>query len=179
MNVDEMVDAFVDHSKLLVDEFFPEKKVMVAPEEKPYFTEELRQLKRKRQRAYAKHGRRSIKYKRLKEIFDLKLQSESQKYILKIQKEIQEGKRGSGYKSIRKLGNRPGEGWSQPAVTLQCYVEQQLSSLEVANKLAQHFSAISQSVEPLDTDTFHPALKQTLEEGAIGPKPVLSQHDVY
>ena len=51
--------------------------------------------------------------------------------------------------------------------------------LEVANKLAQHFSAISQSVDPLDMTKFHPALKQTLEEGAAGPKPVLSQHEVY
>ena len=47
MNMDKMVDVFVNHSDLMVDKFFPRKVVMVGPEEKPYFTEELRHLKRR------------------------------------------------------------------------------------------------------------------------------------
>ena len=101
---------------------------------------------------------------------------ERKKYVAKIQIEIKEGKMGSGYKTIRKLGNRPGEGWKRQEVIIQSYVELNLSPTEAANKLALHFSAISNTVEPLDPDSFHPALKLTMKEGQ---KPVLSQHEVY
>ena len=117
-----------------------------------------------------------LKYTTLKDSFDRKLKHESKKYINKIQLEIKEGKRGSGYKTIRKLGNRPGETWKRQEVFIQNYVELNLSPSEAANKLALHFSAISQTVEPLDINSFHPALKVTLEEGQ---KPGLSQHEVY
>ena len=45
--VDELVESFETHNKRLVDKFFPLKEVLVAPQEKPYFTEDLRHLKRK------------------------------------------------------------------------------------------------------------------------------------
>ena len=64
-------------------------------------------------------------------------------------------------------------------VVLPSYLEQQLTPLQAANKLADHFSAISQTVEPLDPDKFYPALKAAIEEGRLGPKPCLSHHDVY
>ena len=96
---------------------------------------------------------------------------------MKLQKEVKEGTRESAYKAIRKLGNRPGESWNRPEVSLTSYTELNLSPTEAANKLAEYFSAISQAVEPLDRSQFHPALKLALI--ASGPKPVLSQHDVY
>ena len=179
MTVDKMVDALEGHNKTFVDKFFPEKEILVGPEEKPYFTEELRQIKRRRQRIYAKLGRRHWKYISLKQIFDDKLKHEARKYVARIQKEVKEGKQGSCYNSIRKLGFRPNESWRKQEVSILSYAEQNFSNQEVANKLASHFSAISQTVEPLDTAKFHPALKLTLEEAVSGPKPTLSQHEVY
>ena len=73
MTMDKMVDAFKEHNKTFVDKFFPEKEILAGPEDKPYFTEELRQIKRRRQRIYAKYGRRHRKYISLKQIFDDKL----------------------------------------------------------------------------------------------------------
>ena len=73
----------------------------------------------------------------------------------------------------------PTEAWTRSEVVLPSYREQQLTSTQAANKLAEHFSAISQTVEPLDQNMFHPALKVALEEGRAGPKPKLSQHYVY
>ena len=96
-----------------------------------------------------------------------------------MQNEVKEGKRGSGYKAIRKLGNMPTEKWMRSEITLPIYIEQQLTPMQAANQLAEHFSAISQTVEPLDINQFHPALKAALEEGRVGPKPSLSQHEVY
>ena len=120
---------FQTSNKSLVDQIFPEKQVQVGPNEKPYFTEELRHLKRQRQRAYEKYGRQSRKYKYLRQIFDQKLLNEAKKYRTKIENEVKDGKRGSGYKAIRKLGNRPSEPWMRPEVVLPSYQEQQLTPL--------------------------------------------------
>ena len=178
-DVTNMVEIFQTSNKSLVDQIFPEKQVQVGPNEKPYFTEELRHLKRQRQRAYEKYGRQSRKYKYLRQIFDQKLLNEAKKYRTKIENEVKDGKRGSGYKAIRKLGNRPSEPWMRPEVVLPSYQEQQLTPLQAANRLADHFSAISQTVEPLDPDKFHPHLKAAIQEGRLGPKPCLSQHDIH
>ena len=164
ISVDEMVNALEGHNKTFVDKYFPEKEILVGPEEKPYFTEKLRQIKRRRQRIYAKFGRRHWKYISLKQIFDDKLKFEAKKYVAKIQKEVKEGKQGSGYNSIRKLGFRPNESWRKQELSILSYVEQNVSNQEAANKLASNFSAISQTVEPLDTAKFHPAWRRQCQD---------------
>ena len=175
----EMVDKFENTSKDLVDTFFPQKTVSVGPADLPYFTEELRKLKRTRLRAYDQHGRRSHQYIRAKELFDEKLQRESTKYREKIMLEVREGKRGSSYSAIRKLGNRPGES-GRPEFWLPAYVEQQLSPSQSAERLADHFSQISQTVEPLDVDKLFPALRQAIIDGrSATDKPTIEQHHVY
>ena len=73
-------------------------------------------------REYEKHGK-SQKYCDLQEKFDKKFQIEIQKYKQKVELEVLEGKRGSYYPAIKKLGLRPGE-MSQPTFQLPEYVEQ-------------------------------------------------------
>ena len=91
-----------------------------------------------------------------------------------------EGKRGSGYKAIRKLGKQPGQSWNNPQVSIQTYAEEGLSPQQAANRLANYFSAISQTVDPLDESQFPPALRLALQEGRVSnAKPELTQHQVY
>ena len=59
---------------------FPDRKMTVNPENKPYFIEKLSQLKSVRQREYSKHGR-STKYLEIKESFEEKLRNEKLEYI--------------------------------------------------------------------------------------------------
>ena len=180
MSSSEMVKSFEDHSKLLVDQQFPKKVVLVGDKDLPYFNEDLRKLKRQRQRAYRVHGRRSGKYVNLKEKFDSKLKREALKYVAKIEREVASGVKGSGYKAIRKLGNRPGESGRRKEVVVPSYLEQKLSPGEAANRLACYFAAVSQTVEPLDETKFHPALRLELEEGRRSKtKPIITQHQVY
>ena len=90
-----------------------------------------------------------------------------------------EGKRSLGYKALRKLGNRPGES-ERSALVISSFAEQGLTAQQSADRLAEHFSAISKSVDPLAMDKFHPALQQALEEGRTDlHKPVLNQYQVY
>ena len=139
----------------------------------------LRILKRRRQRAYCLYGRRSNKYIQLEKRFSDKLKHEAIKYKEKIESDVREGKRNSAYKAVRKLGNRPGEPWNRAVITLPAYKEQNLTHLQAANKLATYFSAISQTVEPLDESKFPPALQLALQRGRTEPKPILEEHRVY
>ena len=175
----EMVDIMESKTKNMVDVFFPQKSISVGPADLPYFTEELRKLKRIRLRAYNRHGRRSQEYIHAKSVFEAKLQREASKYREKIIKEVQEGKRGSAYSAIRKLGNRPGE-TGRPEFWLPAYVEQNLSARQSAEKLADHFSQISQTVEPLEVEKLPPALRNAILEGRMATnKPTVEQHSVY
>jgi hypothetical protein len=126
------------------------------------------------------HGSRSQKYLDLKSKFDAELKNEGRKYVMKIENEVKEGKRGSGYQAIRKLGNIPGESWQRKEFTLPSFLEENLTPLQDANRLASHFSAISQSVDPLNRSLFPPALCLLLEEAkTCSLKPILTQHQVY
>ena len=180
MSSSSMVNIFEQHAKIMVDQHFPRKVVSVGEGDLPYFTEDLRKLKRQRQRVYRKCGRRSEKYVKLKQKFDLKKKREAIKYVDKINQEVVEGRRGSGYCAIRKLGNRPGDTGRRKEVVVPSYVDQRLSPLEAADRLATYFAQVSQSVEPLDESKFYPALRLALEEGRNSrSKPVLTQHQVY
>ena len=87
MTPSKMVQHFEDTLKTLVSETFPERKIIVKSDDRPYFTENLRKLKRMRQRHYHKHGR-----SKLKANFEEKLNTEKRKYIEKISLEVSDGK---------------------------------------------------------------------------------------
>ena len=175
-----MVDEFEAVSERMINQAFPKKEILVGPDDLPYYTEELRQLKRRKIRAYTKYGQKSTQYNGLQNQYQEKLKVEAMKYTKKVENEVMEGKRGSAYSAIRKLGNRPGEEWRKPEFTLPSFVEENLSPSQAADRLAEHFSAVSQTCDPLNESLFHPALKQALENGRkCGNKPIISQHDVY
>ena len=66
MSSTQMVEAFEMHSSNLVENIFPEKTVTISAYDKPYITEELKKLRRHRQRIYRKEGR-SAKYLKIKQ----------------------------------------------------------------------------------------------------------------
>ena len=180
MSSSGMVAAFEERAKNIVDQQFPMKVVSVGEADLPYFTEELRKIKRQRQRAYTDHGRRSLQYINLKTKFELKKKRAATNYVARIEKEVTEGARGSGYSAIRKLGDRPAGVGRRKEVVVPSYIDQQLSPEQAANRLAVYFSAVSQTVEPLDETKFHPALRLYLEEGRRSKqKPIITQHAMY
>ena len=127
----EMVPAFESRSEQMVLSQFPTKQVLVGPQDLPYFTEELRKLKRRRQRVYRK-GKKSLQYISVKKQFEAKKINEAIKYKNKIIQEVKEGARGSGYRAIRRLGDQPGEG-RKTEVVLPAFVEQGLTPSQAAN----------------------------------------------
>ena len=83
LSVDEMVNRFQNITNDLLCQTFPEKVIIISPEDKPWFTEGLRNLKRRRLREYNKHGR-SEKYLQLAPNCDQKFNGEFMKYLEKL-----------------------------------------------------------------------------------------------
>ena len=106
LSADEMAEAFQEAASGLVDSHFPKKTITVTEGDKPYFTDELKKLRRKRDSIYQKSGK-NYKYDEAQQKFQAKLKAEALKYKNKIISEVQEGKRGSGYSAIRSLGEGP------------------------------------------------------------------------
>ena len=123
---------------------FPERTITIDSNDKPYFTERLRVLKRQRMREYNKNGK-SEKYFKLKEIFESQLNVELEKYKEKISNEVLEGSRGSIYPALKKLGLRPGSE-NQTWFQLPAHSDKQLSPAESAEIIAEHFCMISHTI---------------------------------
>ena len=177
--INKMVEEFETAASRLVDQTFPTKQITIIEGDQPFFTEEKRVLRRQRDRVYQRAGK-SVLYHSIQKKFQTKLKNEARKYKLKIIEEVRNGTHSSASAAIRKLGETSADRDQRKELKIPAYLEDGLTPQESANRLASHFSAISQTVAPLDVANFHPALRQTIERGLLTKdKPVLTQHQVY
>ena len=178
MTSTELVDSFEKHTSNLIEKTFPEKSITVSDRDKPYITEELKLLRRQRQRVYRKSGR-SAKYLELVQKFDQKIKLEAKKYHQKILAEVTEGKRNNSYSALRRLESGENVG-KKSTFTLPSHSEDNLSPAQSAEKLADYFSQISQEFEPICPENFPPWIKDKLLAGRTDlTKPVLEDWQVY
>ena len=174
----QLVEEFQNHTSELIRNTFPEKTIKISSFDKPYFTEELRAIRRQRQRTYRKEGR-SKKYLELKQKFDKKLKIEAKKYEQKILDGVLEGNKSKFYPALRKLDSgtdmRKGSNFTLPQ-----HADEGLSTLQSAERLADYFSKISQEYDPICVESFPPYIKDLLATGKTDPsKPVLEEWEVY
>ena len=177
-NSTQMVEKYQEILQKLVAETFPSKNIKISDQDQPWFTEELRALKRRRMREYVKNGK-SARYSELREKFVKKLKDEAEKFKQKIELEVTEGKRGSYYPALRKLGMRPWED-NNPSFQLPEHVENNFSATQSVEKMAEYFSCISQEYLPLKISTLPPNVQSHLSTPSweqIIPR--LSVFDVY
>ena len=160
--VQNMVDTFQNMTDKLLSETFPIKKITISPDDRPWFNENLRKLKRLRQREYSKHGR-SEKYLKIMSSFTEKSKAEILKYMNKIKSEVTEGKRGSTYPAIKRMGVGPAEP-TQAGFQLPAHAELNLSSAQSAEIIAEHFSKISQEYSPLNVSKLPPNVQLFLQK---------------
>ena len=122
---------------------------------------------------------RSPAYLQLKKEFNDKLENESTKYMNKIYEEVSNGKRGSSYSAIRKLGNREFE-QSSSTFDVPEFVDDNLDEKQSDEALAEYFSSISQEFMPLDPDNLPSKVKIELEKGIVEKNlPILNEYEVY
>ena len=174
MSPTSLVEAFQEHCSNLVEKHFPLKTVNVSSHDLPYFNERLRKLRRQRQRIYRRSGK-SEKYLKLKNEFDKSLMEAVHKYKDKVISEVTEGKRGSAYKALRKLGDGSN---TDGNFHIPEYVEKNFSPQQSAEALADYFSRISQEFLPIDPSSFSPSLKEKLQD-YTEETPRLEEYQIY
>ena len=135
----------------------PKKEIFISGRDKPRMTEQLKILKRQHQRTYWKEGK-SNKYLSIKKNFNLKRKGEIKKYKEKVINELNDGKRNSSYKALRKLGDH--EENENPEFTLPTHLEENLSPQQSAERIAKYFVSISQEFKPIDESDFPPKVKK-------------------
>jgi hypothetical protein len=155
---------------------FPEKDIIVSPEDRPWFNEKLRNIKRQRLREYNCHGR-SEKYLRLAATFDDIFKSEMSKYLEKIQMEVTEGKQGIIYPTLKRLGLRPVQ-TTHGGFQLPEHSELNYSPAQSAEIIAEYFSRIRQEYSPLDVSILPPNIQSCLKNNDQTLAPRLSVFDV-
>ena len=176
----EMVSVFQKMVSDLQDIHFPLKKISITRYDKAWMTEELKKLRRRRQRIYRKEGR-SLNYLEIKNEFDKLMKVEVEKYVSKIHDEVSNGKRGTSYSAIRRLGDRNfALSKGSESFEIPEFINDNLDDQQSAEALADYFSTISQEFDPLSIDDFPPNVKNELEKGKTSVNvPVLNELQVY
>ena len=126
-------------------------------------------------REYEKKGK-SEKYFNLKELFQRKILDAANKYKQKIVASVVDGDRASTYKSLRKLGVRPGDSSSS---NFQIQGHSSLTPQESVEILADHFAAISNEFEPVTVENLSLRVRQALSHVDSSSIPDLYDYDVY
>ena len=111
------------------------------------------------------------------QLFNEAIKNEALKYKDKVISEVLEGKRGSAYKAIRKLGT--GNNNDNDHFEIPSHTDRNLSNKQSADVLAAYFSAISQEFEPLNPENFTPDLKDKLAAVNDETIPHLEEYFVY
>ena len=94
LNSTQLVELFHFFANGITDTVFPEKEISIREDDKPYFTEQLRRLKRLRCREYNKHGKSNY-YTSLVTKFNDLMKTELGKYKQKLECRMQSGQIGS------------------------------------------------------------------------------------
>ena len=166
------------HEKL--DNILPQKTVKINPNwDKPYITSELKKLDRQIKRLYRRQGK-SDKYVKMKMTYDSKLKKEAQAYLDKNVQSLKEDDPGKAYKNLKKIAAQPGDCSSESSFTLLSHLNENLSSQESVERIALHFSQISQEFPPLNIDTLPVKVKAKIRAPVIPDQlPVIPDHLVY
>ena len=173
----QMVKRFQSELSNILCQTFPEKQIVISPYDLPWFNEELRKLRRRKQRAYENFGKND-KYEYLNELFEARLRAARLKFKEKIEEEVKNGKRGSSYPIIRQMGTRPFES-IKPDFHLPAHAVRKLSPAQSAEVIAEHFAKISQEMAPLNVSRLPLIIQHFLKNYDRNDAPGLTTADVY
>ena len=145
-NIDKKVANFHFLLRAKLDEYFPEKTMMVSYLDKKWMTPQLKNLNRKLKREFFKN-RKSQKWKTLKGRFKKLKKRTIQAFYSNFVNELKESNPSKWYSMAKKLGT------DQTNMDPRLKVEsmKDLDDKEAAEEVAKHFSSISQEYSPLNT----------------------------
>ena len=145
-NIDQKVSNFHKTLRSKLDECCPEKTVMVSYLDKKWMTPHLKTLNRKLKREFYKN-RKSSKWKKLKRKFKKLKRNTIKSFYANFVSELKETNPAKWYSMAKRLGTEQSN--RDNRLNVECL--KGMDDKEAAEKVAQHFSSISQEYEPLNT----------------------------
>ena len=159
-----------------LNKFCPEQEMRIGTQDKLFITKEIKQLDRQKNREYLKRGK-SEKYRKLKSLFDTKYKEASEKYLEKNLDELRQAHPGKAFNILKRLGAKPGDGTEGSTFSLPAHENENLSAEQSAERIANHFAAISQEFPPLNLKLLPVRVNTKLQACAVPP--IISEYEVY
>ena len=145
-NIDQKVENFHKTLRLKLDEFCPEKTVLVSCLDKKWMTPQLKVLNRKIKREFYKN-RKSFRWKKLKKKFKTLKRSTVKNFYSEFVKELKVSNPAKWYSMAKRLGAE--QRHSDGELNVDCL--KGLDNQQSAEQVAKHFAQISQEYSPMDT----------------------------
>ena len=160
-----------------MDEIFPTKTVKISNKDKMWIDAELKQLDRQKKRIYSKEGK-SKKYLELKEKFASKYAKGAADYLEKNVRALKESDPGKAYATLKRMGAQPGDNLDDGSFSLIEHLEANLTSKQSVEKIAEHFSRISQEYPALNVHNLSLNVRNKLKTRLKVKVPYLSRYKV-
>ena len=144
-DIDGKVRTFDTVIRNALDKHFPEKSIKVSALDKKWMTPNLKQLHRKVQREFFRN-RKSAKWKRLKLKFKKLKRKTIKSFHSKFVSELKTTNPGKWYSMAKRLGAVDQMNGGDTIVESLS----NLSNFQAAQKIAEHFSAVSNEYSPVD-----------------------------
>ena len=141
---DEQAEHFHDFLRRKLDQYFPEKNVKICSLDKKWFTPKLKNLHRQMQRQFHKN-RNSEKFKKIKAKFKKMKREAIKEFYSDFVTDLKATDPGKWYKMAKKIGALD----QMTGGEINVESLENLSNLEAANKIAEHFAAISNEYLPI------------------------------
>ena len=160
-----------------LDEIFPTKDVRLSNKDKKWIDSDLKNLDRQKQREYTKRGK-SDKYDQLKAEFKLKYESAAQNYLDKNVRSLKESDPGKAYATLKRMGTQPGDELDDGSFSLISHLESNLTNKQSVDRIAVHFSSISQEYPALNVLNLTKSVQDKLNQRIKADLPYLSRFKV-
>ena len=158
----------------ILERALPVKKVRLRSTDKPYITQEIKTIDRRRRREYDKIGK-SAKYLDSKKIFDQKLKAANQSYLNKNVRSLMDTQPGKAYNVLKRLGAQPGDSRDSGSFEIPEHVRLGLTAAQSADRIAQRFADISQEYPALQLDKLPTRVSQEIRNSKSQTKPYISR----
>ena len=174
----DMVAKLEEVISTKVDAIFPQKSIRVYEGDKEWMDSELRSLRRQKSREYVKN-KKSEKFIELNKKFNAMKEENSKNFVETKVEAMKSLSLSKFYKKIKEIGARLGE-CNKSTFSITSHVEQSLDANQAAEKIAEHFSAISKEYSPLDTQKLPSRVKEKIfHPDVISNCPILEEYQVY
>ena len=172
----QQVEMFEKMVQDKIDVILPQKTIKFAKNfDKPFITAELKKLDRQKKRQYRKNSE-SAKYLDLLSQFKTKYEAAAEAYLEKNVRSLKKDDPGKAYATLKRMGAQPGDCSDEGSFTLISHMEDNLTTAESTERIAQHFANISQEYPQLDTQLLPPLVKQIIDT-PVNPQDLPSVED--